>query len=123
LQKKSFPIVNLLGALIGDDINWDRAGDKIDSFVKWSESELLRRRNKWNSEGNESGGQNSFFRTIAKYHVVWWNLSFIMAYVINILIIIGTDRVILKFFVGKSFSRIFFRIWLKLIFSTENCRR
>jgi hypothetical protein len=94
-------IHKILGALIKDVVNWDRSGDKIDSLLKWSEKEILRRKEKVSTD---TGGKFIYLlSSIAYYQSLWWNLSFIITYILNILMLLSTDKV--KGFWPKMLSK------------------
>lgn len=68
-------------ALIRDDINWNRAGDKIDGFVRWSEKVLLRR------EQQLENKRDWFSRTMSALWPYFWNATFIVALLICALLL------------------------------------
>lgn len=74
-------------ALIRDDINWNRAGDKIDGFVRWSEKVLLKR------EQQLENKRAWFSRTMSRLWPYIWNASFVVALIICALLLF-TDVVV-----------------------------
>eukprot|EP01125_Pyxidicula_operculata_P015457 TRINITY_DN5248_c0_g1_i1.p1 TRINITY_DN5248_c0_g1~~TRINITY_DN5248_c0_g1_i1.p1 ORF type:complete len:2660 (+),score=527.09 TRINITY_DN5248_c0_g1_i1:28-8007(+) len=76
----------LEASLTSKNINWDRSGDKIESFVKWSEQELIVRERKIDPENK------ILLLSIGKSWKIWFFLSFVLSMAINLILLSTKNR-------------------------------
>lgn len=68
-------------------MNWSRSTDKLEAFISWIHSQLLRQEQKTQHEKH----WGRYYPFIKKVYRVCWNLSLIFAYIINLMILIAGE--------------------------------
>jgi hypothetical protein len=73
--------------LIEQNLNWSRSTDKVTAFIEWVHRRLLRQEQK--SRQEQKWGVH--YRLFKRAENVCWNLSLVLAYAINVMILIAGE--------------------------------